>query len=561
LRPPGRAKTYIYGQQYGAAGFTARHPRNREYVDRELAELSDGESHILSIAPFGAEIATAVSILYSLRNSHRTTSSMDGVTGSEIAFNANGGVRPGLMLHSHIGAGTSSRNEIQSIVFTNVPASQVLAFRKIDDATLSATFTAVDTNTTLKARLEAIYGGTITVSGTLSTSTDAVTGETLYSGTLNALFAGSLASTDVPLLMVVTGEVESLVISGATGTGTYRGATITPGNTEGTVQTAVRATGGNNANVVIKGTSNAVSAGANLVDTEGGAEFSSGEHDGHEDTDLLFDGSTGNASSASYDEDGEAGWDFGDGNPQAISKVRLYFGENNAAQTALPTNYVIEVQEQGSLVWTEYSSYNGVALPQGWKEHTATATNIRKVRVVFGDAVTIINEIEIIGAPITGNGRYNAYFPITVGDIAIGVAAGTGYSVSGAENGSSFASNLASTTIRNGGTLTDVVLVTATGNGDAVDFSIARAYGWTAHLHVISALGTTPTLDVVIEHSDDGSTGWSTLGTFAQVTAASSQRLVSASNTTAVKRYVRAKRTVAGTGAEFIYAVSFAPYC
>jgi hypothetical protein len=96
---------------------------------------------------------------------------------------------------------------------------------------------------------------------------------------------------------------------------------------------------------------------------------------------------------------------------------------------------------------------------------------------------------------------------------------------------------------------------TATGTGTAVDLSALSALGFVAHLHCTAA-GTGDTLNVVIEDSADGSTGWATIGTFTQVTAASVRRVESTSGT---RRYVRARWTIAGNGSEsFTFVVALA---
>lgn len=104
------------------------------------------------------------------------------------------------------------------------------------------------------------------------------------------------------------------------------------------------------------------------------------------------------------------------------------------------------------------------------------------------------------------------------------------------------------------GQLENLSIITATGNGTAVDQSAATTTGWTAQLNVIHATGTTPTLDVVIEHSSDN-LSWATLATFSQKTMTGSESLSSAAVTTTVNRYVRAKRTISGTNPKFAYSV------
>ena len=103
--------------------------------------------------------------------------------------------------------------------------------------------------------------------------------------------------------------------------------------------------------------------------------------------------------------------------------------------------------------------------------------------------------------------------------------------------------------------ITDVVLAasaarTATGSGSAValgDLGTIRLL-----LDVTAASGTTPTLDVTIETSYDGSTGWVSLGTFSQKTAVSTQR----KSFSGCDRYVRASWVVGGTTPSFTFSIT-----
>ena len=106
-----------------------------------------------------------------------------------------------------------------------------------------------------------------------------------------------------------------------------------------------------------------------------------------------------------------------------------------------------------------------------------------------------------------------------------------------------------------GQSITDLAAVTATAASAAVDGGAASSNGGIAHLHV-TALDTPTTLDVIIEHSVNGSTSWATLATFTQITTATgTERVVVAAGTT-VRRYLRASFTVAGTS--YTCAVAFA---
>lgn len=82
---------------------------------------------------------------------------------------------------------------------------------------------------------------------------------------------------------------------------------------------------------------------------------------------------------------------------------------------------------------------------------------------------------------------------------------------------------------------------TATAAGTALE--IADKGAVRLLLDVTAVTGTNPTLDVTIETSYDGSTGWTSLGTFTQNTAVSSQR----KNFSGADRFVRASWVIGGT--------------
>lgn len=95
---------------------------------------------------------------------------------------------------------------------------------------------------------------------------------------------------------------------------------------------------------------------------------------------------------------------------------------------------------------------------------------------------------------------------------------------------------------------------TSTANGTGIDNAASTARGYVANLHVTDVSGTDPTLDVLVEHSADGST-WATLATFTQVTAAAAEQLLASSGT--VNRHLRITWTIGGTDPSFTFAVTF----
>ena len=100
---------------------------------------------------------------------------------------------------------------------------------------------------------------------------------------------------------------------------------------------------------------------------------------------------------------------------------------------------------------------------------------------------------------------------------------------------------------------------TSTANGTAVNLNTANMLEGEAVLVLDSAAGggTTPTLDVTIEHSVDGSTGWTAVpgAAFAQVTAAASRQKMSL-RVNELRQFVRAVSTITGTSPTFTFSVN-----
>lgn len=95
--------------------------------------------------------------------------------------------------------------------------------------------------------------------------------------------------------------------------------------------------------------------------------------------------------------------------------------------------------------------------------------------------------------------------------------------------------------------------LTASGNGDAVDLQDVAEAGQNAlrfRLEVLAVSGTTPTLDVKIQESADGTT-WTDLVAFTQATGPTVQEKFA----TATKRFIRSVATVGGTSPNFTAAV------
>lgn len=98
----------------------------------------------------------------------------------------------------------------------------------------------------------------------------------------------------------------------------------------------------------------------------------------------------------------------------------------------------------------------------------------------------------------------------------------------------------------------------ATSNGSAVDILSYEGQA-AAILQSSAGSGTNPTLDVKLQDSADGSTGWADIAgaAFAQVTNASPSAQIVKFSASNARRFVRVVATIGGTTPSFTCAASF----
>lgn len=104
-----------------------------------------------------------------------------------------------------------------------------------------------------------------------------------------------------------------------------------------------------------------------------------------------------------------------------------------------------------------------------------------------------------------------------------------------------------------GRSIRDLTAATSDGSSSAVDGGAASSGGGVAHLHVTAYSGFTD-VNVTVEGSANGTSGWATVATFAQFTGVTSERVTVAGS---VARYLRATVDVDGSGS-VTFAVGFA---
>lgn len=561
FRSPGFAHTHeatLSSETIQAAGFL---PMAHAEADAILAaELADRDGQDVLVGIGGLEVGNLALFATSLKTTTNVEVVSDAVIKVAADFQvtaASPGVCKGVTLSTPHGSTALSANETQTLVFTNVPASQLLAFRKAGTETLSASWTAADNNTTRDTRLEELYGaGTLTVTGSLTTSTDADTGETLYSGTLTLVYAGDAAATDVPQVEVVTGEVHRYVVTAGDGDADYAyggSAGLALGFTATQLRDAIRATGGVKPAVNVGGTSTAAAAGGEIAATVESHTLSAGDG-----TAVLVDG--------------YAGEQFNDGNRLVIDLgsvqpfSSIILDRNGTSGGAGNGQYTVHSSNNADMSASTLIGTYSANVTDGGNVHQPLGAPVsaRYVSVTYGYTVYSgfgnLGKFGVAGEAAPGEADLKIYYPPSVGDVATPTGAGTGHVITKLEDGGTTADGIVgATTIAGLSSGAIYNPVTGTGNGDAVAQGAADTdAGGYAILQCVSAQGSGKTLSVKIQHApdDEGDPGtWVDLVAFDAVTAKGSQRKTIDVGDT-IHPHLRAVVTaVTGT---FVYAVAFA---
>lgn len=221
---------------------------------------SQDANHKLLYAPEGDVFGKDCFILNSNQNSVELSSPINGVVMISAGFQATGGPRRGVVLHGCHSVNETFNHQSFTLVFTAVPTYQFLTVKDTVNLDFSSDFVlntagnAAGIRAAVKAAVESLdaYSGTtVTVTGTLTLSTGT------WSGTLLVTVDDVI---DYPLISVLGGKIETLTVAGGD-TGNYTadgGGNFTLGVNEATLQTNQRTLAGQHANVIVKGISAAV---------------------------------------------------------------------------------------------------------------------------------------------------------------------------------------------------------------------------------------------------------------------------------------------------------------
>ena len=107
--------------------------------------------------------------------------------------------------------------------------------------------------------------------------------------------------------------------------------------------------------------------------------------------------------------------------------------------------------------------------------------------------------------------------------------------------------------------ITALASAARTASVNSQSFDIGEAQTLQGYLNITAASGTSPTLDVTIQDSPDG-TIWFDAAAFTQATAASTQVKLANSATRVLAKYVRVKTVIGGTTPSFTFTVHLLAY-
>lgn len=429
--------------------------------------------------------------------------------GLDFLFTAGSpGFQCGFQLFTPTGSSALDVDEEQTLTFTNAPASQTFRL-KATGGSDTAEFTPADSNATIKAAIEGLdeYDGfTATVAGSLSSST--VDGITVYNGTKTVTFD---PADNVPQLVVIDSESQKLTVtSGDSGNYTLGGsANFALGDSIASIQTKVRAVGGNYTSVVLAGVSVAPSGGTTEVTVSGAGN---GLYNGTFVQDADFDGKHTFLSGT------HAIWWH-----SASTTWRLTTGVNN---------------NNGNAYY--YTNDDGTLDPPetGWAAQAMTAP-----------APTV--EVDVTGAT-GGTAAIYLFFPPSVGNIANAGTTGTGAVVSNVTQGPGNTSTLIAVTTSTPGVGSEAIynVVNSVTNGTThndIDVAETSNNGLIAQLNCLY-LEEGEEAQWILQHAPNnaGVAGtWATLGSFANITEVGAQQLEIAAGTT-INPFLRARRTDSG---------------
>lgn len=519
--------------------------------------------HALSYAPDGPGLGNQAILMNSHENSFEVGAPYNQAIMISAVFNATGGPRLGRILHDTIGTDTLTVNTVQRITFTNASASQ---FMVITDGTTQVAINAGMTNTQFATAMQNLVGGTVTGSGTRTTSTDANTGETLYSSYVQLSIGGALAGVNVPLVSVTSGEVQNFSTTTGDADADYAigaGTAAALGFNEAVFQSNTRLGGGVLTNVVTKGSSTA-GVSDPPVNVLTGATIS-----GLGDTSnvgLANDGNYSTCWNPGTSQLGTGYWeaDRGVGAPDVTMASYVIRTWNDIENR--PTQWILETSSDNA-TWTTLDSKTVQSLnwPQTDNTFVVGGTLKRYIRFsgflgfsgVNGIAITefVVNSA---GASSPSIAHFNVYFPVVNDNVSQQTPHGTNAAVTTLQQGAAAPSVATPSSVQVGLTETNISYVTASGSESSVDEGAATTNGYTAHLHVTTVAGISPTLQVILEHSTDNAT-WTGLYTFTTKSAQGYQRVVSGLGVT-VNRYVRARYVVTGTTPRIAFALTLSRF-
>lgn len=561
FQPADDTHTFLQGLTGIAASCSMWFVNDKEFILRELSRLQGTSSDpiMLTRAWRGFKAGKYVTMYRVLNTEFSRNVSNSSTISKSINHQCSGVVYDGWALFNPFGSDAYESNEVQVITLTSVPDTTRLGVKALGGSTI-ADVSDPTSSASWKSAIESLPEYTsVTVTGSVTLS------GSNWSGSKTCTFGGSDADTNLPALVVVSGEVQTLTVSSPSGNYKWNSsADFAAGDSVSAIQTKIQATSGLST-ALVDGTSTAPNGlGTNYALAATLTDIQNFNYD-HGGSNVLNDGS--NSSGYIIASTTDASYFIFDlGASHSIALLRMYCGGGSVVSGVTTT---VDLSTTGVFGGEETSVELDLNINDNWNEASASVT-ARYVRFTV-PATTNLNvvEFEVRGPATGGSLALNIRSLASDGNIGQKSATGTGAVAATSVQGGSAASGVTvvtsvdgSSPSQRGGAIWNLVTGTEAGEWhDANTFLPTDATetesGLYIRMQVPLAAGTGFT--VVIEHADSTGGSATTLHTFTvtDITVASqlAQEYVAAAGT-AVKRFVRARFTSV-TGS-FAVALSYA---
>lgn len=566
MRPPGRGKTFLYGNLGATASNSLFLVNDPVFMAADMAQVlgTSKDPELLTQAWNGFELGKFVALSSACVTTYNIPQTNGSVVEATVNRQVQGPYYLGASLWNPYGGDAFSLDEVQTLAFTSVNENTFLALRAVETTeTFLFQLSQYADNAAIKAGIKAgieglaVYNGqTVTITGTLTKTGSA------WSGTYTIAFS---VPENVPQMEARQGPVEHFLVSGGDSDSDYSvnaGSTFSLGISESSLQTNQRNKGGQYSGVVVKGTSSAPSAGDDL---SGDAQSIQGVLNAGYWPDHgvnVYDSNAGGGEGSNI-----VGWYWASAVTIASVYMHATKGGGGSVVTSMRAEYSLDTTDGTDGTWVDTGAYFSQGISSGGFEHTfdfsgsplANIKGLRLVRYDTGNYILTVEFVNTYATVSTGSADFVLYFPVSAtpsGPASTGTGATcTTTTAAGAAAGISPSTSIGGAS----GGLPIWNLVTDTGPGDWYDHGAQTDTG--GYFRFQAPIGS-GTITVDIEHNETADeVSVATVCSFQVTDDSDITQLVQefiASNTATLKRYVRAN--VSAISGTFAVAVCFADY-